>query len=234
MDTLTLPPRHTPIRHPAAQPLVHPPQIDPSCVLALLPIEGDKWVDYSGHGNHGAVTGATKTAKGRKGFAWYFDGVDDYVDCGDDGSLAITDGITLVAWVKTVAGAGGANTFFLFKGPLTNNFGNYELGSEANGIVATFYLNNHAASLDVSITADVWHHIAGTYDKETMRLYVDNVEKDSTPYSQDIASSDTSLLLAKGYSEAQARFKGSMDGALVFNRALAADEIAALYEQGRP
>ncbi|MBT9143124.1 MAG: hypothetical protein DDT29_01523 [Dehalococcoidia bacterium] len=56
-----------------------PISLHPSCVLALLPQNDDKWHDYSGRWNHGIAHGAKPTAKGPQGFAWEFDGVDDWI-----------------------------------------------------------------------------------------------------------------------------------------------------------
>ncbi|RLI21210.1 hypothetical protein DRO54_04330, partial [Candidatus Bathyarchaeota archaeon] len=166
---------------------------------------------------------------GKLGNAGYFDGVDDYVEVPDSPSLNITDAITIEAWVKTVAGDGGSNTFFVFKGPLTNNFGDYSIGSSLQGDTACFILNNYDGHLSTPITTDIWHHIVGTYDKTNMKIYVDGVLKDSTSYSQPISSSDTLLLLAKGYSEFQPKFNGAIDEVRIYNRALSAEEIKEHY-----
>jgi len=63
--------------------------------------------DSSGY-NHGTLEpSATLTpplwqpAGGQVGGALQLDGVDDYVDCGNDASLNITNAITLSVWVKT-------------------------------------------------------------------------------------------------------------------------------------
>jgi biopolymer transport protein ExbB len=58
--------------------------------------------DSSGFGNHGADNPTLATA-GRIGGARFFDGSDDYIDCGDDPSLAITGAVTVSAWVKPAA-----------------------------------------------------------------------------------------------------------------------------------
>jgi hypothetical protein len=46
--------------------------------------------------------GDAKTVKGKVGEALEFDGVDDYVNCGNDSSLDFTSEITLEAWAKPV------------------------------------------------------------------------------------------------------------------------------------
>ncbi len=60
--------------------------------------------DSSGHGNHGKACPngyGPVTALGKVGNAGSFDGSDDYVNCGNGGSLNITDAITVAAWVKS-------------------------------------------------------------------------------------------------------------------------------------
>ena len=43
-----------------------------------------------------------QTPNGPSGLVLQFDGVNDYVNCGNDPSLDITDAITIEAWVKIV------------------------------------------------------------------------------------------------------------------------------------
>ena len=65
---------------------------------------GSTLADASGLGNAGAISGATWTAAGRNGGALSFDGVDDLVTVADAGSLDLTTGMTLEAWVRPTAG----------------------------------------------------------------------------------------------------------------------------------
>jgi|GEM_PF-2512163 len=60
--------------------------------------DGNTVYDSSGYGNNGTIHGATWTT-GKFGSALSFDGENDYVDCGNDSSLDITDAITIEAWV---------------------------------------------------------------------------------------------------------------------------------------
>ncbi len=61
---------------------------------------GSVLADSSGNGNDGVVHGAT-WVEGKYGKALSFDGVDDYVNCGNDGSLkrSNTD-FTIEVWIK--------------------------------------------------------------------------------------------------------------------------------------
>ena len=57
--------------------------------------------DSLGMGNDGTISGGATYTKGVSGSGLKFDGVDGYVDCGNNASLNITDTITIEAWVKT-------------------------------------------------------------------------------------------------------------------------------------
>jgi len=58
--------------------------------------------DKTPYENDGVIYGATYTADrhGQPNSAMSFDGVDDYIDCGNDESLKIIDDITLSLWLK--------------------------------------------------------------------------------------------------------------------------------------
>jgi prepilin-type N-terminal cleavage/methylation domain-containing protein len=91
--------------------------------------------DISGNGNTGTIHGAVSTTSltysgGNLGNALYFDGTDDYVDCGDDFDN-ITSELTIEAWVKltntnqrTILGRGylwNPNSWMLIGNSGTNN-----------------------------------------------------------------------------------------------------------------
>ena len=65
-------------------------------------------------------------------------------------------------------------------------------GGEPDGHMAFFinhYNNNKAYS--PYFTKNVWHHVAGTYDGEFIRVYVDGVEGASHEYTEDIVDALT-------------------------------------------
>ena len=55
--------------------------------------------DSSGNGNDGTIIGANWT-ESETGTALEFDGLNDHIDCGNNGTLNITDEITIEAWMK--------------------------------------------------------------------------------------------------------------------------------------
>jgi hypothetical protein len=65
-----------------------------------MEISGGRYPDATGNGNDGRGALSSAGAAGLIGQGQRFDGVDDYIDCGADQSLALSDSLTLYAWVK--------------------------------------------------------------------------------------------------------------------------------------
>jgi len=83
---------------------LYPGGLDELCVLHLPFYEGSGNIvhDVSGYGNNGTIYGASwvDTRDPKLGYALSFDGVDDYVNCGNDLSLFPSDAITFEVYVK--------------------------------------------------------------------------------------------------------------------------------------
>jgi len=80
-------------------------RLDPNLCL-YLPFEegtGTKTKDLSGWGNHGTLVNGPTWTTGRAGKCLSFDGVDDYVDCGNSASLNMTDEITIELWINRIS-----------------------------------------------------------------------------------------------------------------------------------
>ena len=71
-----------------------------------------------------------------------------------------------------------------------------------------------------------WHHVALTYNKQNIILYVDGVQKDSKAYTTAIGTNATDLKIGD-------KVPGKIDEVRVYNRALSAAEILKLYKGGK-
>ena len=88
------------------------------------------------------------------------------------------------------------------------------------------------------VTDGQWHHVVGTFDGVESRIYVDarlvgkpqmwNNHLPSTPYNLTIGANRSNPNAALG--EVDASFNGMMDDMMMFNRALSADEVQALFK----
>lgn len=195
---------------------------------------GDTIHDASENHMDGTIYGAT-WADGKFGSALEFDGVDDYVDCGDDPVFDMTDAITLEAWVNYTEltsfpraisrqYSGGTTADSCYQLGMTNNRARFALGG----------IFDHSSS-GPTITTGRWYHIVGTYDRETARLYLDGDEIWSDSYSAEIRTSDQPLTLGISVYEGSTFYphEGLIDEVSIYNRALTGDEVLDHYEGRR-
>ena len=109
------------------------------------------------------------------------------------------------------------------------------LNADSQVIQWEFFVNNstYSAMGETPLSDNKWHHILVTFDnaKKEMRAYVDGVsdsegaldgqkEPDGTP----IKANDLPLRLGR-YSVENHHFIGKMDDVIIYNRAVAEDEI---------
>ena len=191
---------------------------------------GDVLHDSSGNANHGTIHGATWVACGSK-FALSFDGVDDYLDCGAGKSLNLSRAVTVEAWVcpAAIPGAGEA-------GVLGKCYGSFFLTQYTDGNF-WWYIGGGGSSIRAPVSPGRWHHVAGTFDGQTSRLYVDGTPRGSKafrsrsipeggPFFFGTSSGDSHY--TKGYF-----YKGMIAEVAVHERALSAEEIARHYRTTR-
>lgn len=70
-----------------------------------------------------------------------------------------------------------------------------------------------------------FHHIAGTFDGATVRVYVDGVEEGADPFNGAIVYTDDDLIIGYRQHDFRTPFKGLIDDVVLFNRALSPSEI---------
>lgn len=223
----------TPAKRPHSQPLMQPFDLPPGCVLALMPVRGPKWHDFSGKGNHGTFTSTGFTSKGRFGPGVYFDGSADYVDCGRDTSFDFTTEVTYECWIKFLALpstqpsdypyiVGRVNAARMFSNK--PNSAIYWKISCASGDMACSFAESN-------IDTTNFYHIVGTYVSGIGgKLYLNEVEMDTDVNQGNINVSTADLEIGR-YSLNYGNWV--LDEVRIYNRALSANEIKQLYEQGR-
>src|SRR5207249_2828528 len=145
-----------------------------------------KLEDLAGSGHHGTMTG-TSPATGRVGGARSFSGTGQYVDVG---LLALGSRVSVSAWIKmNVIPSSGTRQTILSAGETEpagvilalENSGS--VGSAAHYVfwvnVGGTWYNAYGGTPETA----AFHHLVGTYDGQTVRLYVDNGLAGSTPLS---------------------------------------------------
>ena len=186
--------------------------------------------DGSGNGHVGTLYGAPTFTTGRTAGGLAFDGVDDYVDCGAGAGLDITGQITVAAWVNTNGVGNGQHNPLVTKGDRT-----YALKHGPDSSISFFIYDPVAkwqvAEQSVSDTFNgQWHHLAGTYDGNDVKLYIDGVEQDSHPFVGTINNLVFPLHIGHNAQETDRFYDGTIDEVRIYSRALSPAEIQALHD----
>ena len=153
-----------------------------------------------------------------------FDG-GDYILCGDDTSLDITDDITMMAWVKPASA--GQNAHIIGRDDGSNR--NYVLYVNGNIYSFDYFVSDSAqrVSSTTADTANVWVHLACTRHKATGKniIYVNGVAEDSDADSTAAIDNDDVQFSIGCRDNATSDFTGNIKNVALWNRALTATEV---------
>jgi hypothetical protein len=185
---------------------------------------GTTAADAAGGDNPGTLTNGPLWTTGRIGSALSFDGINDSVSVPDSPSLDLTGALTLSAWVNP------AITTTSYKTVMIKNY-TYFLYASApgcnGGILAGLSGTPGRVVCDTTpLAVNTWTHVALTYDGAAVRLYRNGVLKASAAVTG--GPTVTAGTLQLGASQYGEHFKGKLDEARVYNRALSAAEVLAL------
>ncbi len=173
--------------------------------------------------NHGTLVNGTTFGPGAIGQAFRFDGSNDYVEVSDSGSLDITSAITITAWInpseissrrivdKITAGSGDGYLLDIFGGNLR------------------MIVDSRIFQAPAVLSTGSFQHVAGVYDGQIIRLYVNGIESGSFDFGSVAAIPTNNLNLRIGADSTGANvFLGNIDEARIFDNALSASEIRTL------
>ena len=150
----------------------------------------------------------------------------------DSPSLDVSTGITLSAWVKR--GRTGTRELFLGKGDgalwsSTSYWLEFDSGNRA-----AFYLGSPTADHRLVTSATIsdttqWHHLLGTWDGQTQRLYVDGVLQTATlTWTGTITNSSSPFMLGR-INYGSLWFSGQIDDVGLWDSGLSEGKAKAVY-----
>lgn len=200
--------------------------------------------DESGNGNDGLIYGATNTY-GISGNALFFDGVDDYVDVGNDISLKNELPATISSWIK-INDFDSDEDYVIYendKWEYPNGYYGYRMKVHLpDRLIKIVYGDGGAGGPEdrrgkmstTPLDENTWYHIVGIINGPTdMDIYI-NGENDGgnfgIGYGGSLAYSDSSGYMSQnGFFNHF--FNGVLDEVRVYDRALSENEILDLFQE---
>jgi hypothetical protein len=228
-------------------------------LLAHLPLDeaeaGAQALDVSGNGHHGtpSVSPPTpSTAVAPTGFvnprSLEFSGTEQFLGLGNPPGLDISGTITLCAWVRVRSTDGFRNIVAHGWHHMPNEEialrvqDNIELvvqPAPLYGFVAWDGADHAAVAVIPEGDIGAWHHLCGTFDGETYRLYRDGqlVSEDADPVAP-MRVQEAWAIGARGMPNPlmpetfdPRYFDGLIDEVRIYGRALSDAEVLALFSQ---
>ena len=192
---------------------------------------GNTTTDRSGFDNHGAIsaTGASWVTETdiRRGCALAFDGVNGFVDLGNDASLKPVDQVTYSLWlyIESIQHNDAPRVFWrssdsprMFTG---NNGGSLRIIMRIGDDGGSSYNFNNPPT-------DRWIHVVAAYDGNEVVTYVDGVQQNSYPRTGTVNYGSNMYL---GGNSSDRRFNGMVDDFRIFTKGLTASEVGRLYAE---
>ena len=192
--------------------------------------------DASGNGHTGTASANTEdlSVAGKVGTALEFINTSSrYVAVSDAADLRLTDGGTILMWVKwegTRAVTGGATSTLAGKAP-----SDWRLWiHNASGAVGVIIQSDQSYSENAALVQDTWRHIAVVIDAvaEEVRFYADAQDVTSDGGAGTMPAGGSGSVHLGAYTSTSGFFDGVIDDVRIYRRPLTALEIAAIYNSG--
>jgi hypothetical protein len=206
-------------------------------LVAYYPFNGNA-MDESGNGNHGEVKGVKVTKdRNNTGQAFAFGG-GEYVKLP---VFKYGERFTVSSWVKAAAQSEG----LVFAKKTDTNMESLQIAGHKDFWLIRVYSAN---DVWVGRTAprppesfDVWKHLVVTYNggntSSSVKIFMDGIQIDSENDKNGIFTKFNDLDIHSeigSQNRGRDTFKGYIDDVRIYNRALSAEEVKALYDLEKP
>ena len=219
-------------------------------LVAYYPFNGNA-KDESGNGNDGEVNGATLTADrhGKSNNAYGFDGNDDSIVINEyDPFNALP--ITISFWAKSKQPNQDAGIIDRY---MDGSYNGWCLRMSNNGKIWPYYIGSVKSQIigkhhptypqtkqfeTESLAASKWYHCVLTVDSIKGNIYLNGQFQDDMDWLGPPEKTSNNTKLTIGHTPSgngqKFPFDGSIDDVRIYNRALSADEVSALYDSEKP
>jgi hypothetical protein len=206
---------------------------------------GNTFLDSSGYGNDAealsmAVADLSVSSKISNGVA--FDGVNDVLEVSNSNSLMGMSQMSVSLWVY-LNEKNNFEDLINYSANNTSNTNNiYRLLTNDNADQSVLFglwtIDGNDYANAGSLALLTWYHLLITYDGQNLKIYVNSVLNDTSPLTGEVQSYvDDDVTLSFGHGTHVLRDNNAINAVIddvrIYNRALSADEVNALYLQGQ-
>ncbi len=169
------------------------------------------------------------------------DGSNDYVSIADNITPQDIEELTVMLWFRADAWngfpTGYANFFDRYYIPgsadklMLKKSGTQYGGDRKLKFYMTLGLSNYVVSSNSIVTDTNWHHLAGAWDGDSMRMYLDgDVQSHIVTTAEPVYTSNRPVNIGRA-DDSTEYFDGLIDDVRFYNRVLSANEIENIYEK---
>ena len=160
-----------------------------------------------------------------------FDNTDDRITMPNSSVFNHTSELSIEAWVKF---DGNSNDFIFEKGNVNTQYSLFSHGSDI--VFRTYHAGDSGyqtlspSKTTAGITNGQWHHIVGSWDGSTKRIYVDGVDKASVSKSGALTTTSNGAAIGSfGGTSSGYYFGGDIAIVKIYDKGLSATEVKQNY-----
>lgn len=154
-----------------------------------------------------------------------FDGIHDYVDCGTSSAYDLITAITVELWVYLPSEI-TTNPVLISKRNNSTYAWELYLASGTRYFTARINSNFNSVGLTASVPLNMWTHLAMTYDKTSIKAYMNGVLGGTTSYTTNISTSTSAVQIGRrNYTGSEEYVNARISDVRIWNLARTETEI---------
>lgn len=210
-----------------------------------LGFNGSTVVDSGPNGLNGTTVGGLDVENnGQLCSAGDFDGTSGYVAVPDSAALDVTDAFSIAVWVRHDGSPLKDWEAILAKGDSAYRLhlnGGCEIADTLSGNTRygiTLGLNGGCAGADLNSNVvplpGTWYHVAATYDRSVMRMYINGTLVNSASYGAAIGTNNFDLFIGENSQNRNRHWSGDIDEVTIWADAITAQQVISHRDRTRP
>lgn len=173
--------------------------------------------DSSGNGNDGILKNSPAWVNDKIGKALSFDGIDNYIDVGN----VFNNFYSVTTWIYLDNIVGSK--------PIVNNPIQFKVIDNKLRVQWHDGTNWRAVDSAETLNSNTWYHVALVHDGTTARFYKNGIKDTAIATISNYSGYTPGTVIGRDGTTGAEKFKGLIDEVRIYNRALSAEEVRAIY-----